>query len=435
MQGLATASVLVADNNPDDAVPLIESLSSRGIGTLYLSGQPDKFPAKGTLRGIRLAILDVDLVDGDRPEEVIAGDPVRLLGAIMTSDNGPYLVLLWTASPSLEAAFIDQAKSLEWPPVATFTIAKQDVRDNGGFDPDQIAARVGAALAKVDPLQSMMQWGQMIHNAASATLVAVSPQVTESWIEDVRSLFGSLVRENTPKAWLHDLRQCTSGLFTALDQVHADHLEQATSLMFDADVNVIARVAAKARERQTTNADLQATINRSLLLGPVTDHKAPGSVYRIDSLAKPIQADFRGLLSDTLKTLPDGTTQAKRDERAQVEAEALTLGIEVTPVCDYQQDKHQITRLLGAVAVPVAHVKNHLEERRGGPVRLLPPIRFDDDALTGSYVLALNANYLVTRRGLGRAKARYRLRAEVLADVIAFHGAHSTRPGYLAIRT
>lgn len=434
MNGLGTSAVLVVDDDQADAVPLIQSLAAEGVGSLYLSGDPGQFPRKGTLRGIRLAVLDVDLLGLDRPPEEMVKDPLRVLDAVITRDNGPYMALLWTTNDTVEELFQQGAATLEWPPVATCVLSKSEVRNGDDFDLPAIAARVGERLADVDPLRLMMLWGQTVHDAAAATLVSLGPEPGEAWVDEVRDLLGTLVRENTPKPKLKDLERCVRGLFDALDQVHTDHLEQAADRVVGEDCRVIDRVAKAAASSTTTKPDLLAKVNRSLLLGPVIEAPAPGTVYLIEAFAKTLRADFKQLVHDTLEEPPATTTDAKRTAYQVALEAAVPIAIELTPVCDHQQDSHHTVRLLGGVALPETMAK--LIKPKADYVRRLPTIAFDDEYLQGHQVIALNAHFLVVRArsALVRQKARYRIRQAPLADLFAFNSGHSSRPGYLAIR-
>lgn len=434
MHGLATSAVLVVDDNPGDALPLIQSLSTRGVGALYLSGDPDQFPSKGAVRGVRLAVLDIDLLGVDQSDEEMVKLPVRVLDSVIGPANGPYMVLLWTTNDTLEVLFREEVSELAWPPVATCVLSKGDVRDDANaFDLDEISKRIAASLEDVDPLHLMMLWGQSVHDAASATLEAFGGATGEQWVEEVRDLLGALVRENTPAARLGDHQRCVHGLFDALDQVHTDHLEQAADRVVSSHAFVVEKVATAAAARKTTAADLRARVNRNLLLGPVIEHAAPGTVYVISDLTKSFKADFEHLIADTLQAVAADSTDAKKAAYEAAAAAAVPLAIELTPVCDHQQDSHQLVRLLGGIALP-ADMEKQL--KKAEYLRRIPVIAFDDETLAGAYVVTFNAHFLVTRSrsAIARNRARYRIRHAPLADLFAFNSTHSSRPGFLAIR-
>jgi hypothetical protein len=436
VRGLSTASVIVVDNDPDDALPLIRAFSSSGVGAIYLTGDRDEFPAASTLRGIRLIALDIHLTDVDMPDRQIARQPVQVLQSIIERDNGPYLVLLWTSRPELAELFREYVKDIEWPPVLTCVLSKDKVRDgNGDFSLELIVPEVIKGIRDANPLQALMLWGQVVHDAASATLASLGPDSTADWMARVGSLLGALIRENTPKVALSDPVRGMMALFGALDQVFADQLEVATGLIAVQEKDCITEVAAKAAASSSTEAQLMSRINRSLLLGPVTDKRgAPGSVYFVSKLAGPFQDEMVGLVADTLIPTKSGWTEAQKAAHEAVAAQVIPIAVELTPACDYQQDRNKVVRLLGGIAVPMEH-KNEINAK-ADYVRTFPSINFADTMLSGNYVLAWNAHYLVARRRsvLSRGYApAYRVRQAGLSVLITFYASHSSRPGYLAV--
>lgn len=435
MIGLATASVVVVDNDPEDALPMIKAFSSTGVGAIYLSGEPDEFPPSNSLRGIRLVALDIHLTNADLPDEQTARQPVQVLQSIMGRHNGPYMVLLWTSRPELAELFREYVQKIEWPPVLTCVLSKDKVRDDEGtLSLGLIAPKIVESIQEAHPLQVMMLWGQVVHDASSATLASLGPDSGTNWMSEVGGILAALVRENTPKAVLTDSARCLMGLFGALDQIFADQLEVATTQIAVEEKGRIEEVAANAATLSSTNAQLISRINRSLLLGPVVDKTgAPGSVYLVGNLTKPFKDGMADLVSDTLITSDPQWRQQKKEAHAAAVTQSIPIAVEITPVCDHQQDKHRVVRLLGGVAVPVDLAK---QITQADYVRLFPSISFADKDISGDYVLAWNAHFLITRRRgtLSRYPPVYRVRQVALSDLIVFHANHSARPGYLAIR-
>jgi len=62
MNGLSGARVLLLDDEPNEALPIIKAFAKAGIPIAYFDGKRAGLPAKTRrLRGIRLAILDMNL--------------------------------------------------------------------------------------------------------------------------------------------------------------------------------------------------------------------------------------------------------------------------------------------------------------------------------------------------------------------------------------
>ena len=59
--GLETARALVVDNDYEEARPVLLALSHLRIGSVYLNGDLELVDKAKGLRGVRLALVDMDL--------------------------------------------------------------------------------------------------------------------------------------------------------------------------------------------------------------------------------------------------------------------------------------------------------------------------------------------------------------------------------------
>jgi len=118
MNGLRGARVIILDDEAGEAIPVIKSLAKMGVPVAFFDGNDSELPtANKKLRGIRLAILDMNLgVTGSN--ESIASTLVQTFGRIIDKYNGPYGILIWTNHPDLKdlvARYIFEHSSLPNP--------------------------------------------------------------------------------------------------------------------------------------------------------------------------------------------------------------------------------------------------------------------------------------------------------------------------------
>ena len=97
--------VVVVDDQIDEARPLIQILSEKGVPTLYYSGMVEEMPST-PLIGIRLVFCDLKFssASGDRN---ITSNLVGILRKLISPKNGPYILLLWSAH---EKEYIDSVR-------------------------------------------------------------------------------------------------------------------------------------------------------------------------------------------------------------------------------------------------------------------------------------------------------------------------------------
>jgi len=102
----ADGSVLIVDDKTEDALPLIELLSSKGIACTYYSGADEKLPPEPTQK-VRLAFFDIQLFPSSNPTSY-AANILRLIEALIPTNNGPYVLILWTTMVAHEADEVEQ---------------------------------------------------------------------------------------------------------------------------------------------------------------------------------------------------------------------------------------------------------------------------------------------------------------------------------------
>ena len=112
--------VLVVDDEPREAIPIISALGSIGVGCIYIRGdEAEKLPKK-PFEGIRLVFLDMQLGVGGSQRDVLS-KTWGVFRQCVKPDTAPVVVVCWTrhqehvvafrrmavkAAPSLKEAFI-----------------------------------------------------------------------------------------------------------------------------------------------------------------------------------------------------------------------------------------------------------------------------------------------------------------------------------------
>src|SRR5439155_24201652 len=86
MKNLRTARVLIIDDAPSEAMPVVEALGRLGIGCVYISGdRVEDLEALKPFSGIRVAFVDMKLdVEGSARE--VVGKTVKVLKAALAQN-------------------------------------------------------------------------------------------------------------------------------------------------------------------------------------------------------------------------------------------------------------------------------------------------------------------------------------------------------------
>lgn len=130
-------SVLIIDDNIDEAMPLIKLLSKKGIASIYLSGSDAELPEK-PLTKIRLAFIDIQLTGPTDPESH-AQTIMRILDTVIPDNNGPYIVIIWTVTSQTNVEVLkEKLESADNGPVEIIQLRKsfyiRTVADDGQYD-------------------------------------------------------------------------------------------------------------------------------------------------------------------------------------------------------------------------------------------------------------------------------------------------------------
>lgn len=154
MEGFKTARALVLDDQPEQAMPVIQALGLLGIGAIYNDGSVDAvYPTK--LTGVRVMFVDMVLAkhgaDYNDPDQCIRF-VCESLSRLVEDSCDPVIVVCWTGHENL-------AKDFEGVLRKTFPKAKIDgviVAEKSNYDQpedvEKLKALIQEALAAQNPL-------------------------------------------------------------------------------------------------------------------------------------------------------------------------------------------------------------------------------------------------------------------------------------------
>ena len=155
----------------------------------------------------------------------------------------------------------------------------------------------------------------------------------------------------------------------------------------------------------------------------------PGNVYEItDELAPLLGFDadqiLAGLVGDAYK-------------KKRGDTEPTVVIAEVSPACDYAQDKVETPRVLGGALIPIDKLKKVPSDDY--IYKSFGVFHFDDDEAhglsAGTFHFGLNARFLsgVSRDFLEGMTPLFRIRQNTLVDVQAWLARYGNRPGVITI--
>ena len=423
MDGLRTTRVLVIDDQRDEAQGVIDALARDGIGAIYYSQDLTSHPNQ-PLTGVRLATLDMNL------ENLSPTDPPAATAAILSvlrkliaENNGPYLAIAWTKHPELVEEFTNRAATLPCPPVRVIPLLKADVQaEDGSFDFEKIAAEVQKALDECYPLGLLAFWEEMVHKS-SGSIMEMMPE-GNSWTDGSKRTLALLWRHSAGEGDPQDVK--LRALLEAFNSLQFDTMESDTALLNTETANSLVSFL-EVEEAPSGGSDLAARLNRRLLFGVALPDVASGNVYEPGTIASAGEGAF-----PTIDELLDDMAQPDKKQGLK-EAGSLAVAMEITPLCDYQQNKVRRARFVCGIAV--GPERSNLV-KRSDFVRQTPVVWFDNEPLRGNRIVAWNSHFIVSvpPNQVPQGAALVRLRQSPLMEVQAWIGSHATRPGYLSVQ-
>ncbi len=441
MIGLSSTRVVIIDDDVDEALPVIKALSKINIATAFFNGDPEDFPKENQrLHGIRLAILDMDLVGGTADPKSKAAALVNTLSKILSSDNGPYAVVAWTNHPELLNDFEDYIFSeISVPnPVISIMMKKAEARDKkGGFDINVISEALENKLKTFSPLLILQAWEEQsilsaieVINFLSQLAVPDENGDLNSWRKLWRTrlleLMHVIAHEEAGKK-LKDISSIRS-VYNAFSPLHADRLESnsgALSKKLDQfnDEILVANQQLSAEGCAKLNSMFHLAVDHLEKIGP-------GNVYLIDPNKKrPEWLPARKELFEEL--LKKENTLDPRDKR-----KIRQILIEITPACDHAQNNIRLARLIPGFFVPEEIMKYF--KKPEGFIYGFGPYYFEKIKSTDNQLnLYLSARHFFTTslENLDSLLPAFRLRSQSFEHLISWFTGHASRPGIMILRS
>jgi hypothetical protein len=346
IENLSTSRVLVVDDKPAEAIPILTALGEAGVGCVYVKGdKAEELPTK--LAGIRLVFLDMRLGEGGDQKSVLS-KTLSVLKKCISENTMPLVVVCWTRHPDDVAAFKAMVTQ-DFPGLMGDYIVAMPKPTSGSPDKwRNTLRRIEKILRPYDALGLLWQWENVLHEAAtetSQTLADTSARMgansnsVAAWQEGMFSVCRELIRAYAGK--ISDGKAVSNALFHMINELAMDRIHHAV-------LKGSLPCADKLIPHSDSDLGLDDTsrLNQMILVEPVTrddTSMGPGFVY----------VQSRGTANCLFKKLGIGIKLIRKYIKGQLAKPIIPILIEMSPACDFAQGQRDVCTFIAGLLVPV----------------------------------------------------------------------------------
>lgn len=436
---------VVVDDNPRHLTAILNAFQELGAPCLGLTYKPDENLDSIHFRGVRTLFLDLHLIDqvATTDDKQRFAHIAQILEDNISMDGGPYTLVVWTeheAEIDSLSTYLNHPDSLQphARPLAISGLPKSRFinLDTGESQRvEQLRATVMATIGEKPALAVLGAWEQDVSGAVGATLATLTELVpeehrnTESFARGLGDVLGRLA--GAAVGHPHVPEDPRAALAAALAPILADRIVNQNRTTPDTETWERA-VRAPARGA-TTTPEQAGKINRMLHLA------VPGS--------QTILATDWGAVVE-LPFAPDDAELRRRFGvgRGELLGEEFKIGrsdrdrcrlrlVRVGAACDHAQNRRgPIPYLFGV------EIASGIERKKDSGVLRIPASEWSSPWLTidadqEPFVLAVNSRYSVSvpRDDAGQWRPAYRLREQLLMQLIDHANSYLARPGVIQL--
>ena len=404
--------IVVVDDIVEEVLPLIKSLSKNGFAVTYFDGLKKTLP-KLPLSGVRVVFLDMELntagYTGSDDKGKASATANVFLNIIDVSSNNTYLVAIWSTHDELIEHFwrYVQEKKCECKFIST-RIDKLKCASEKYAIP-VIESEIVKSLEDQSAFKFFINWENIVHESSNNIVCEFSSfwNQEEDWDKKTLSTFVSLARAYAGKTLdIADHKDIIRNAMFAFNRSFRDSLESNIFTDIDLDISF-------SDIDETDDDTIIARINSKLHISQSNDITKPGNVYLENNTS----------LLDTL--ISDCFENMLGIDRSEIKL----FFCEVSPNCDFAQNKWRVNRILYGLKVPLKWNGNI--KKKADYLYKTPKLSIDNS----EFQIIFDLRQLKAKKlgSLDRKKPIFTLRHDLIVDLQHKIAAHCSRPGMISL--
>ncbi|HHN8308543.1 MAG: hypothetical protein E7A54_10630 [Morganella morganii] len=398
------------------------------------------------LSGIRLVFCDLNLLDvssASLEAKHIVGQLGEVLKSVISMNNGPYVLILWTKHVRLVKEIEHEFKSRDikiLPPIKIASIDKTLIPftdDDTSIDDKSVSIfseRLNEIINEDLVMKFFSLWEEYCLLAAgditSTFYKMANPELSwsneynESICSTLKGIAQDVVGEDNVVGREYT---CITEIFSSLIQ---DYLYRKKNENLESSIKDIFQLASGGNK-----INYQSLNTFYHIVNDVSSSSERGSFSGInDDIDKYIYFDKNDVFEQFFKKSKYLSENSKRENKIEIEEirnKSIIGFIEISPSCDYAQNKTRALRYVFSVLIPYEYVRAKLISSGGehDGIHVFPEFMVNDEL----YSLRSNVRYVISLPdddNFLRAPI-FRLREQILNDLIHKFSSHASRPGII----
>lgn len=415
--------VVVIDDKPDEALPLIEALSKQNIPLNYFNPTSENLPDE-PLSGVRVIFLDINLQEyqGHADDKTKASTAAGFVKKIIGTVKSPYLLLIWAKHDDSEILnyLLDYLKFN--PPLLMKSLQKSECKE-ADYSLELILHKITTEVDDGSFFHILTMWENLVHQSAAETIGNISndsDDVIQDWNIKLGSLFYALAEAN---AGINVEEMDNIGVIKnsilPFNSIFIDVLEN--NLHVYNNTNITEKIDFCTCKRKLSD-DLKAEINSKLLLNQINEYclPMPGNIYEVETSDEIFNLDVNDILNSSYL------------QTSKLLDEIKYIILEVSPLCDYSNKKWKVHRVALGFLLPQEHIKSI---KKADYIYVSSLLNCRIDGIKKNYKLILDLRYF-TSVSFDYLKSKvplYRAKHQFLIDIQQKISTHISRPGVLSL--
>lgn len=227
-----SGKIVVIDDKMEDAFPLLKVLSKNNIPVKYYSGLTSRELPSSPLSDVRYIFLDIVLGTEGSSTKTKVGKTIHVLEKIIgdTKEYSPYIIIFWTK----EKALINQiVAALPTPPITYLDLEKSECKkvNTDEYDIKKIENKIKGKLNNQDIFNLFTFWENMIHESTGFLVNEICSiyETNDHWETNIKSIIYGLAKAQLGQMLPGSSKKekVKNSLFT-LNRVLVNHVEKNT---------------------------------------------------------------------------------------------------------------------------------------------------------------------------------------------------------------